>query len=86
MRSGGDLGCAVARSSAAVARGRVALEALLSEGKLPSRRDHPTDANKTRSRASWPRSTPSVAIATRSSSRRRRFRVQTLKRADREAV
>jgi len=35
-------GCAVGTIKSRVARGRVALEALMSEGKLPSRRDHPT--------------------------------------------
>jgi RNA polymerase sigma-70 factor (ECF subfamily) len=40
-------GCAVGTLKSRGARGRVALEALLSDGKLPSRRDHETDANKT---------------------------------------
>ena len=39
--------CAVGTIKSRVARGRVALDTLLSEGKLPSRRDHPRDANQT---------------------------------------
>jgi RNA polymerase sigma factor (sigma-70 family) len=35
-------GCAVGTIKSRVARGRVALEALMNEGKLPSRREHPT--------------------------------------------
>ena len=37
-------GCAVGTIKSRVARGRVALENLMSEGKLPSRREHPADA------------------------------------------
>lgn len=39
--------CAVGTIKSRVARGRVALDTLLTEGKLPSRRDHPRDVNQT---------------------------------------
>ena len=39
-------GCAVGTIKSRVARGRVALEALMSGGKLPSRRQHKTDPSK----------------------------------------
>jgi RNA polymerase sigma factor (sigma-70 family) len=39
-------GCAVGTIKSRVARGRVALEQLLTNGKLPSRRQHKTDPNK----------------------------------------
>ena len=40
-------GCAVGTIKSRVARGRVALEALMSGGKLPSRRQHKTDPDRT---------------------------------------
>ena len=40
-------GCAVGTIKSRVARGRVALEALMSGGTLPSRRQHKTDPDKT---------------------------------------
>ena len=46
-------GCAVGTIKSRVARGQVALEQLLSSGKLPSRRQHGPTRTSRRSRRSW---------------------------------